>query len=252
LLVDLPSAARTELLAKNLALLRAVPGVKFDISHYNAILKVHMENGNNVVASDFLAELEEAGMEPNRVTFQHLVGLYCNAGNVAGATTVLEHMKEQDMAISEHVFLGLLSAHCLNLDHASVASTLEVMAASGLLVGPQAHALLAASYGRAGAWDQVVQALDRAKAEDVHLDDVDIFNVMIGCCRGGLQEKAGELMGRLPKKAGYFQKMRNAVPQIVHAGGVRLATDIFLDTPARRASEPWQGKFLLAVRVTTF
>ena len=36
--------------------------------------QVHLENGNNLAASDFLGEMEQAGIQPNRVTFQHLVG----------------------------------------------------------------------------------------------------------------------------------------------------------------------------------
>ena len=33
-----------------------------------------MENENKIVASDFLAEMERNGVQPNRVTFQHLIG----------------------------------------------------------------------------------------------------------------------------------------------------------------------------------
>ena len=83
------------------------------------------------------------------------VGLYCLGGNISGATTVLEHMKDQGMAINEAVFLSLLSGHCLNLDHDSVTSTLAVMANSGLLLGAESYAVVAASYGRAGDWDKV-------------------------------------------------------------------------------------------------
>jgi len=161
--VDLAPEERTRLLAEYLAVLGRVPDLAFDVSHYNAILKVHLENGSSVSASEFLGDMEAAGISPNRVTFQHLVGLYCQAGNIAGATTVLEHMKEQEMAINEAVFLSLLTGHCLKLDHASVASTLEVMAASGLLLGPETYAVVAASYGRAGAWDKVEEALAQAK-----------------------------------------------------------------------------------------
>ena len=108
-LVDLSPEDRTKLLTETLSTFRQVcfpqktdllcrllqiEGLTFDVSHYNAILKVHLENGNNVAASDFLQEMEEAQIVPNRVTFQHLVGLYCQGGNITGATTVLEHMKE--------------------------------------------------------------------------------------------------------------------------------------------------------------
>lgn len=41
-------------------------GVPMDISHYNALLRVYIENEHDFSPSDFLKELEEKGLEPNR------------------------------------------------------------------------------------------------------------------------------------------------------------------------------------------
>jgi pentatricopeptide repeat protein len=204
--VDIAPAARSTLLAHCLALLAAVPGLQLDTTHYNAVLKVHLENGESSVAASFLAEMEAAGCAPNRATFQHLVGLYCYAGNLPAATAVLEHMKEEGMAINEAVFLSLLTGHCLALDSASVASTLEVMAGNGLIIDPLVHAVVAAGYGRAGDWDKVEETLVQAEAAGVVLDDGDLLSVMIGCCQGGLHRQATDhVQPRLPHKAGFFQ-----------------------------------------------
>jgi hypothetical protein len=37
---------------------------------------------------------------------------YCNVGDILGATTILEHMKERDMTVNEHVFHSLIIGHC--------------------------------------------------------------------------------------------------------------------------------------------
>ena len=66
--------------------------------------------------SSFLGEMESNGVSPNRVTYQHLIGLYCMEGNIAGATTVLEQMKQEDLAINESVFHLLLYGHTINKD----------------------------------------------------------------------------------------------------------------------------------------
>ena len=52
--------------------------------------------------------------------------MYCLEGNIAGATTILEHMKEEEMAINENVFHALLMGHCINRDKESVRETLQV------------------------------------------------------------------------------------------------------------------------------
>lgn len=40
--------------------------VPMDISHYNALLRVYLENEHEFSPSEFLAELEAKGVEPNR------------------------------------------------------------------------------------------------------------------------------------------------------------------------------------------
>ena len=52
--------------------------------------------------------------------------MYCLEGNITGATTILEHMKEEEMAINENVFHSLLMGHCINRDKESVMETLQV------------------------------------------------------------------------------------------------------------------------------
>lgn len=42
-------------------------GVKLDISHYNALLRVYLENEYNLDPMKFLKMLEEKKIEPNRV-----------------------------------------------------------------------------------------------------------------------------------------------------------------------------------------
>lgn len=40
--------------------------IPMDISHYNALLRVYLENGHNFSTEEFLKTLEEKGLEPNR------------------------------------------------------------------------------------------------------------------------------------------------------------------------------------------
>jgi leucine-rich PPR motif-containing protein len=49
------------------------------------------------------------GVTPNRVTYQHLVARYCAMGDIAGATTILEFMKQKDLTVNENVFHSLIT-----------------------------------------------------------------------------------------------------------------------------------------------
>ena len=55
--------------------------------------------------------MKEKNIEPNRVTFQRLIEQYCNKGDIAGATKILEHMSKQEVPISENIFNSLIKGH---------------------------------------------------------------------------------------------------------------------------------------------
>lgn len=85
--------------------------VAMDVSHYNALLRVYLENEHSFSPAEFLADLEAKGIEPNRVTFQRLISRYCQQGDIEGATRILEFMREKQLPINEHVFNALIMGH---------------------------------------------------------------------------------------------------------------------------------------------
>lgn len=82
-----------------------------DVSHYNALLRVYLENEHTFSPTDFLTELESKGIEPNRVTYQRLIARYCQIGDIEGATRILEFMREKLLPVNENVFNALINGH---------------------------------------------------------------------------------------------------------------------------------------------
>lgn len=85
--------------------------VPLDISHYNALLKVYLENRTEFSPFEFLQELEKNNIVPNRVTYQYLIGSFCINGDIVGATKILELMKENKIPINEIIFNYLIIGH---------------------------------------------------------------------------------------------------------------------------------------------
>lgn len=85
--------------------------IPMDISHYNALLRVYLENEHLFSPVDFLTELESKGIEPNRVTYQRLIARYCQEGDIDGATKILQYMREKQMSVNENVFNTLIMGH---------------------------------------------------------------------------------------------------------------------------------------------
>lgn len=86
-------------------------GVQLDISHYNALLSVYIENQYEFSPIEFLKKLEAKGIEPNRVTYQRLVTACCHKGDVEAATDILQIMKEKGLPINEAIFNSLIIGH---------------------------------------------------------------------------------------------------------------------------------------------
>jgi leucine-rich PPR motif-containing protein len=82
-----------------------------DVSHYNALLRVYLENEYLFSPTDFLANMEHKGVEPNRVTYQRLIARYCQHGDIEGATRILEFMREKQLPVNENVFNALVLGH---------------------------------------------------------------------------------------------------------------------------------------------
>ena len=43
-------------------------GTVYDVSHYNALLKVYLQNEHKFSPTDFLAKMEKENIQPNRVS----------------------------------------------------------------------------------------------------------------------------------------------------------------------------------------
>lgn len=74
-------------------------------------MRVYLENEHPFVPTTFLTELEQKGIEPNRVTYQRLITRYCQTGDIEGATRILEYMREKEMPVNEIVFNALVLGH---------------------------------------------------------------------------------------------------------------------------------------------
>ena len=196
---------------------------------------------------DFMATLEKNNITPNRVTFQLCVALYCQAGDIAQATTILQHMKKNDMAINESVLLSLLSAHCASNDSDAVYSILSTIANADISLGVDVFTTMAVSYARSGNWEKVQETLEKANSENILFDDSNIFAIMKGCVDGNLVKESFSLIEKLPRKRGFFQELRNAIPHLSQAGNIPLLMELVFKQEDRAGFDKSnQGAYLVS------
>uniref|UniRef100_A0A3P8UZ23 Leucine rich pentatricopeptide repeat containing n=1 Tax=Cynoglossus semilaevis TaxID=244447 RepID=A0A3P8UZ23_CYNSE len=169
LLPEVPLDQRTALAHQVWEKLQGL-GVKFDVSHYNALLKVYLQNEFQFSPSDFLDKMGEANVQPNRVTYQRLIAAYCQTGDMEGASTILGFMKTKDLPITEAVFNSLVTGHSRAGDIEGAKNILSVMRTAGLEPSPDTYVSLLSAYAEHGDLDSLktVSFTHRDMAQVIH------------------------------------------------------------------------------------
>ncbi|XP_063822748.1 leucine-rich PPR motif-containing protein, mitochondrial [Ostrinia nubilalis] len=206
-------------------------GIPMDISHYNALLRVYIENEHLFSPAQFLEELESKGIQPNRVTYQRLMWRYCQQGDVEGATKVLEKMRELNFPVSEPVLNALVMGHAFHGDTDGAKAVLETMAGAGLEPTNHTYTLLACGYAKQGDINNVKKVIDTANNKEVFITDKDVLDIIEQLTLGGHGDKINQLFGYLKKNVGYNQEVCNLVLKLLNKGHIETAKAIMKTMP---------------------
>ncbi|XP_014274308.1 leucine-rich PPR motif-containing protein, mitochondrial [Halyomorpha halys] len=202
-------------------------GVPFDISHYNALLRVYLENEHLFSPSEFLADLQTKGIEPNRVTYQRLITSYCQRGDIEGATRILEFMKEKQMPVNEYVFNSLIMGHFQANDVKSAVGILGVMKQANVTPSAETYTTLMCGYAKNGDIAAINEVLSQCEQEDLDISDRDILEVIYTLAINKHTDLVEQLGGKLKKLPGFNQDAKNAILRLVAKGEDEAALKVF-------------------------
>lgn len=208
LLPEVPLEERTELAHHVWEKLQQL-GAQYDVSHYNALLKVYLQNEFKFSPTDFLAKMEAANAQPNRVTYQRLIAAYCQNGDIEGASTILGFMKSKDLPITEAVFNSLVTGHARAGDIESAKNILTVMRGAGIEPGPDTYLSLLNAYAEKGDLDSLKKTMEAAESADCSLMDRDVMEVIFNLAKAGHQQHIPEMVERLRHERGYVPDAMN-------------------------------------------
>uniref|UniRef100_A0A665WZJ5 PROP1-like PPR domain-containing protein n=1 Tax=Echeneis naucrates TaxID=173247 RepID=A0A665WZJ5_ECHNA len=249
LLPEVPLEKRTELAHRMWEKLQEL-GVQFDVSHYNALLKVYLQNEFRFSPTDFLAKMEAANVQPNRVTYQRLIAAYCQNGDIEGASTILGFMKSKDMPITEAVFNALVTGHARAGDMESSKNILSVMQAAGIEPGPDTYVSLLTAYAEKGDMENLKKTLEEAESADCSLMDRDIMQIIFTLAKARHQQYVPEMIERLKQDRGYVPDAMNLCLSLITQGQEDIAFQILRNFPTLQpdgvtTDSPNLGNFFL-------
>lgn len=192
--------------------------VPMDISHYNALLRVYLENEHPFSPTDFLAEIEAKNIEPNRVTYQRLIARYCQQGDIEGATRILEFMREKSLPVNENVFNSLILGHSQANDMQSARGILDVMKQANLEPSADTYAMLLCCYARHGDIDSIRNTIDLCEKSEIYLLDKDLLDTAYNLIVNGYSENIDVVLGKLRLSVGFNQDAINTILRLVNKG----------------------------------
>ncbi|XP_068597739.1 leucine-rich PPR motif-containing protein, mitochondrial [Brachionichthys hirsutus] len=202
LLSEVPLEERTELAHRMWNKLKEM-GVRYDVSHYNALLKVYLQNEFKFSPTEFLAKLEANDVQPNRVTYERLMEAYCDSGDIEGASKILNFIKSKDMPITERVFNSLVTGHARAGDMESAKNILSVMTEAGILPGPDTYLMLLNAHAERGDIDSLKETLQTANDKNYLMKHKDTMQVILSLAKAGHQQHVPEMMTYMKPERGY-------------------------------------------------
>lgn len=203
-----------------------------DVSHYNALLRVYLENEHPFSPTEFLAEMDARGIEPNRVTYQRLIARYCHDGDIEGATKILEYMREKQMPVNENVFNALIFGHSQAGDMNSAQGILSVMTQAGLEPSADTYTTLLCGYARYGETNKMEEIINECEQKEVYLLDKDYLEIVYSLATNGHAQLVPSILSRVKKTIGYNQDAINFILRLINKGHDETAFAI-LETMVR-------------------
>uniref|UniRef100_A0A4W4ERN2 PROP1-like PPR domain-containing protein n=1 Tax=Electrophorus electricus TaxID=8005 RepID=A0A4W4ERN2_ELEEL len=255
LLPELPLAERTEFAHHIWGKLLEL-GAAYDVSHYNALLKVYLQNEFKFSPTEFLAKMEAANVQPNRVTYQRLIAAYCQVGDIEGASKVLGFMKSKDLPITEAVFNSLVTGHSRAGDMESAVNILSVMRGTGIDPGPDTYLALLVAYAEKGDMDKIKETLNQVENTDISLMDRDLMQVVFTLTVAGHQQHVPEVLEHLRHDGGFVPDAMNLCLSLITQGHESTAFMLLKTFPSVQADSqnsngPDVGNFFLRHCVNT-
>ncbi|XP_042531346.1 leucine-rich PPR motif-containing protein, mitochondrial [Dipodomys spectabilis] len=226
-------------------------GAVYDVSHYNALLKVYLQNEYKFSPTDFLTKMEEANIQPNRVTYQRLIAAYCSVGDIEGASKILGFMKTKDLPITEAVFSALVTGHARAGEMENAENILTVMKDAGIEPGPDTYVALLNAYAEKGDINHVKQTLEKVEKSDLYLMDRDLLQVIFSFSKAGYPQYISEILEKITYERRYIPDAMNLVLLLVTEKLEDTALEILLACPISREDNSVDfGSFFLRHCVT--
>ena len=213
------------------------------VVHFNALLRVHLENRHKFDPLTILEDMKTQGVEPDRETYQCLISSYCQEGNIDGASKILQSMKQKGFKVNENIFNSLIIGHSENGDMARSQGILKVMKQWGLNPSTETYLTLACAYAKHGDIAAMDKIVAECASQGIEFKDGDYMELLFVLCEHNHKEQVGRILATLhPETEEFGCLASHLVVRLVNAGHDDVAYNLVQFTQENSVEE--SGKMI--------
>ncbi|XP_049882196.1 leucine-rich PPR motif-containing protein, mitochondrial-like [Pectinophora gossypiella] len=152
------------------------PHTKFEVAHYNELLKIYIANRRSVVAASFIQKMSP--IKPNMTTYELLLRAIGEAGDLNQATEVISNMKSNGLPATESIFNSLIVCQGKSGQPNNIQEVLTMMQSLKIVKSADTYTAIA----RALAWnkqgDKVLEELSSAYKTGIRFGENHIMDIV--------------------------------------------------------------------------
>ncbi|CAH0695462.1 unnamed protein product [Spodoptera exigua] len=196
LLPDESASSRMELLEQVWTTIQS--HTKFEVEHYNELLKVYIANNRTITVSNFINQMTPA--KPTMTTYELILRALGEAGDLNQATEVISNMKAQGLPATESIFNSLIVCQGKAGNVKNIKEVLTMM--RSLNVSPSIDTYTATA--RALAWNKkskaVIEEMDAAVKNGLQFTEAHIMEIVKTLAVVGLYQPIPKVLNYLPQE----------------------------------------------------
>ncbi|XP_075719344.1 leucine-rich PPR motif-containing protein, mitochondrial [Rhinoderma darwinii] len=202
---EVPLVERTEMANSIWNKLKEL-GVEFNVTHYNTLLDVYIQNEHVFSPTEFLANMEATNVQPDQGTYQGLIAAYCSEGDIDGASKILGFMKSKNFPITEDVFNSLIKGHARAGDMESATNVLSIMHSAGIEPRWSTHVALLNAYAERGDIENIRRILNDS---EINVPQKQLTSVILALTKSGYSQYVPDVLDHMPNCLSFSQDIIN-------------------------------------------
>ncbi|KAM4042720.1 leucine-rich PPR motif-containing protein, mitochondrial [Anomaloglossus baeobatrachus] len=242
---EISPVERTEVATEIWAKLKDL-GLEFNVTHYNTLLEVYIQNEHVFSPTEFLATMEAANVEPDQGTYQGLIAAYCSEGDIDGASKILGFMKSKNFPITEDVFNSLIKGHARAGDLESAKNVPSIMQSAGMEPRWSTYIALLNAYAERGDIENIRQILNDG---EVNVPQKQLTSVILALAKSGYSQYVPDILEHMPNCLTFSQDIINLCLALLTQGyedaALKVAQQLNAWKPTDANADSQPGDFFL-------